>query len=155
MAQRLKWILRKNRLFFKESQKYETTASPSVNVAVGKIMARKKAKQVVPCSVVEKNLNSLPSSTLMRWMWVWGQMCTFKPETSSMYKWSFSKCRFFSLPFKPSSVSPHTAYNSHIQMAGWRKDWFWLLSHFLLNFPFLKTIQLKPIVLGFCKALDI
>lgn len=81
--------------------------------------------------------------------WVWGF------QTISTCMWPFSKHRFFSLPFKTSSVSPHSVYHSHIQMTGWKRDGFRLLSLCLLNCPFPKTIQLKSIVLYFRKPHDI
>lgn len=88
------------------------------------------------------------------WRWIWGSVLrwTLNPRLLQCIIWPFSKHRFSSLPYK---TSPHTAYNSHIQMEGWKKDGFWLLSLCLLNCPFPKTIQLKPIVLYFHKAHDI
>lgn len=91
---------------------------------------------------------------LRRWIWVWVLRLAFKSQTVSMYKLPFlSKHRLLS--FKTVSVSSLAHYHSHIPMARWKRDGFWLLSLCLLSCSFPKTIQLKPIVLYFHKAHDI
>lgn len=74
-----------------------------------------------------------------RWIWVRVLRWTSESQTIPMYKLPFFQAQILLAAFfKISSVFPHADYHSHIQMAGWKKDGFWLLSLCLLNCSFSK-----------------